>query len=78
MGVPATCKNCQVAKKFMRFMLTPKAQRFIRNKNYMFPVIKNIEADPDFEKLPQLKLRSDWHEKPITKSEAFHFWNNDK
>ncbi len=78
MGVPATCKNCQVAKKFMRYMLTPRAQKFIRNKNYMFPVVKNVEADADFEKLPKLKLRPDWHEVTKVKSEAFQFWNNNK
>lgn len=78
MGVPATCKNCQVAKKFMRFMLSEKAQRFIRNKNYMYPVIKDIESDVDFEKLPKLKLISDWHEMPDLKDEAFQFWNDNK
>ena len=44
----------------------------------MFPVIKNVEADSDFKQLPKLKLKSSWHEAPKIKSEAFHFWNNDK
>ncbi len=37
-GVPNFCKKCDLARQFVKFLLTPLAQKILFKKNYMFPV----------------------------------------
>ena len=46
-GVPKFCVNCEGAVKLAKFLLTPKAQKILMKKNYMFPVDpKALEGEP--------------------------------
>ena len=38
-GIPASCKNCEPAQKFVKFLLQEKQQKILKEKNYMFSVI---------------------------------------
>lgn len=57
LAVPAGCRECELAQDFARTMLEPWAQKLIMEKNFMFPVIKGLEAGTVFERLPELKIR---------------------
>ncbi|MBC7421594.1 MAG: thiamine ABC transporter substrate-binding protein [Bdellovibrio sp.] len=48
-GIPATCKNCQGAEQFLRFMLTREAQKIIMAKNYMLPVVERVKDATEFD-----------------------------
>lgn len=48
-GVPATCKSCIEAEKFVNFLASNEAQKILMSKNYMFPVIKNIKEGTAFD-----------------------------
>ena len=38
-GVSGFCTQCELAQSFVNFLLTPKIQNILKEKNYMFPVI---------------------------------------
>ena len=44
-AMPATCKQCSLALRFMKFLLTPLAQEIIRDSHFMFPVISGVKSD---------------------------------
>lgn len=48
-GIPESCKNCEAAKKFVNFLLTPAAQKIIMNKNYMLPVYRPAQDGTAFD-----------------------------
>jgi len=54
--VPDACWNCTVAKKFVENLLTPEVQKILAEKNFMLPVIKNVELSEEFQKLPKVKI----------------------
>jgi thiamine transport system substrate-binding protein len=37
-AISEQCRSCSVAQKFMSFLLTPKAQSIIMNRNWMLPI----------------------------------------
>lgn len=37
-AIPETCRNCDLAQEFMKFMSEPEAQAVIMNRNWMMPV----------------------------------------
>lgn len=55
-GVPATCKNCELAEKFMDLVLSKEGQKVIMEKNYMFPVIKGVREGTLFASIPNFKM----------------------
>ena len=55
-AVPSTCRECDLAEKFVAFLLQPEAQKLIMEKNFMFPVIKGLEDGTIFGELPKLKI----------------------
>jgi thiamine transport system substrate-binding protein len=55
-GIPSTCKNCELAEKFMALMLSKEGQKIIMEKNYMFPVIKGVKEGTLFAAIPQYKV----------------------
>ena len=57
-AIPATCKNCPLARKFVEFLLKPEIQKILMEKNYMLPVIQGVTQGTPFEKLKKLPLIS--------------------
>lgn len=55
-GIPATCRNCELAEKFMSLVLSPEGQKIIMEKNYMFPVVKGIRQGTVFASIPNYKM----------------------
>lgn len=70
MGVPKTCQNCQLAKKFLRFVLSTDAQEFLMKKNYMYPVIAFSSFDHLTSDLDWLK-RKPLQRLPLQKYKEF-------
>lgn len=54
-GVPQSCQNCLLAEQFVSFMLEPKSQKIIMEKNFMFPAVKGVQEGTVFEDLPDLE-----------------------
>lgn len=60
MAIPESCRECELAEKFVTHMLTPEAQKTIMEKNFMLPVIQGLEEGTVFSSLPHLKtIRTD-------------------
>jgi thiamine transport system substrate-binding protein len=56
MGMPSSCRNCDLGEKFAQYILSPAGQKIIMTKNYMLPVIPSVQKGSEFENLPQLKV----------------------
>lgn len=54
-AIPASCRECEIAEKFVALMLKPEAQKIIMEKNFMFPAINGLEEGTIFGELPRLK-----------------------
>lgn len=57
-AIPATCRECDLADRFVRFLLEPSSQRTIMERNFMFPARAQIAEGTVFAELPQLKERA--------------------
>lgn len=55
MAIPETCRECDLAEKFVTHILTPESQKIIMEKNFMLPVIQGLEEGTIFSSLPRLK-----------------------
>lgn len=55
-GIPAICKNCDLAESFLSLVLSPQGQKIIMEKNYMFPVIKGVKEGTPFANIPPMKI----------------------
>jgi thiamine transport system substrate-binding protein len=55
-GIPGFCTECDLARDFVKFMLSKKGQQQIYRKNFMFPALAGIEMSKSFRDLPSLKL----------------------
>jgi len=55
-AIPASCRECDLAEDFVKFMMQPESQKTIMQKNFMFPVIKGLEDGTIFGELPNLKI----------------------
>jgi thiamine transport system substrate-binding protein len=51
-GVLESCKNCDLAEKFVGFLLRPQSQKLLAEANYMLPTVKDVPLDPAFDRLP--------------------------
>lgn len=56
MGVPSTCKNCELGEKFVRLVLSKEGQKVIMEKNYMFPAIRDVKEGTLFASVPHYKM----------------------
>lgn len=54
-AVPDACAECDLGEQLLRGLLTPTAQTAIMNRNFMFPVIKGLEAGTVYAELPNVK-----------------------
>lgn len=57
-GVPADCRHCEEAGKFLRFLLEDEAQKILMAKNVMLPVSASAIGGSEYAKLPIVKLRA--------------------
>ncbi|MGZ3742411.1 MAG: thiamine ABC transporter substrate-binding protein [Pseudobdellovibrionaceae bacterium] len=55
LGIPESCKNCELAEKFVNLILSNEGQKLIMQKNYMFPIVKNVKEGTPFETIPEFK-----------------------
>lgn len=55
-GVPETCRECPLAKKFLLFLLRAENQKLIMTKNFMLPVVKGIKDKTEFDLPQSMKL----------------------
>lgn len=55
-GVVADSPRIQTALRFLKFLHSPQVQKLIMTKNYMFPVIQDVEDQTAFARLPKLPL----------------------
>jgi len=56
MGVPKFCKNCQLAESFLKFMLSPVAQRILWQRNYMLPIRLREYEHPELADLTEFNV----------------------
>lgn len=54
-AIPSVCKNCGLAEKFLQLMLSPEGQKIIMEKNYMFPVLRDVKEGTAFANVPPLR-----------------------
>lgn len=54
-AIPASCRECDLAEEFVKFMMQPDSQKLIMERNFMLPVIKGLEEGTIFSELPNLK-----------------------
>lgn len=47
-GIPAFCRQCDLAEKFLNLMLSHDGQKIIMEKNYMFPVLRGVKEGTPF------------------------------
>ena len=78
-AVPASCRKCSLALQFVTFLLTPTAQKMIRDSHFMFPVISGVKPEKAFHfKMPKrisYKSLPDFLER---KEELFKIWRQQK
>lgn len=58
MSIPENCKQCELAESFIKFSLQESSQKQIMEKNFMYPVLKDVVRGTVFEDLPVLKILS--------------------
>lgn len=56
-GIPETCKNCEGAELFLKFMHSQAAQKIIMSKNYMLPVVEHVKEATPFDTIKVYKTR---------------------
>lgn len=60
MGIPEFCRNCELAERYVNLMLSDQGQKLIMEKNYMFPIIKNIKDGTPFANIPHFKTLNEF------------------
>lgn len=55
-GVLSTCKHCNRAHDFVKFLLTPEAQEVLMRKNYMLPIDQKVVANTPWSDVRQFKV----------------------
>ncbi|MGE5085801.1 MAG: thiamine ABC transporter substrate-binding protein [Bacillota bacterium] len=59
-GIPESCRHCDLAEKFVNLMLSQEGQKFIMEKNYMFPVMKGVRENTPFATVPDFKTMQEF------------------
>lgn len=55
-GIPATCRNCELASQFISLLMSKEAQKVVMEKNYMFPAVKGVKEGTVFASVPNYKI----------------------
>ncbi|MBK9324037.1 MAG: thiamine ABC transporter substrate-binding protein [Bdellovibrionaceae bacterium] len=59
-AIPESCRNCELAERFINLMLSDQGQKLIMQKSYMFPVVRNVKEGTVFADIPQFKTLGDF------------------
>lgn len=54
-GIPSQCRQCELAEKFVRLLLSPDGQKIVMEKNYMFSVIRGVREGTPFANIPPFR-----------------------
>lgn len=54
-AIPAQCRQCELAEKFVQSLLSPEGQKLIMEKNYMFPVVQGVRDGTPFMNIPPFR-----------------------
>jgi thiamine transport system substrate-binding protein len=60
MGIPESCRHCDLAEKFVNLILSEQGQKLVMQKNYMFPIVKGVKEGTPFANIPQFKTLTDF------------------
>jgi len=74
-AVPDTCQNCEAGIKFVEFLQTAEAQRIIMEKNYMFPIKKNVQEGTAFDGVKIFKTIPFQFENKDTLQKWLNIWS---
>ena len=55
-AVSGFCTQCELARSFVRFLLTPEIQNLLKKRNYMFPVIRLEQDNSLMQSFSQMNL----------------------
>lgn len=55
-GVLSTCTHCEKARAFTQFLVSPRAQKVLMEKNYMLPVDMTVSEKTPWDLLSQYKM----------------------
>lgn len=55
-GIPASCRNCDLSERFIQLLMSPEGQRLVMKKNYMFPAMKGIKEGTEFDTIPKFPV----------------------
>lgn len=66
-GIPAFCKNCDLAENFLQLMMSNEGQKILMTKNFMFPVVKGLKEGTEFDTIPKFSISAPF-EVPTHKS----------
>lgn len=54
-GIPAQCKQCELAERFVAMLLSVEGQKIVMQKNYMFPVVQGVKDGTPFMNVPPFR-----------------------
>lgn len=55
-GVPEDCRECELGAELVNELLALPSQRAVMEKNFMFPVLRDLQSGTVFAELPELKI----------------------
>jgi thiamine transport system substrate-binding protein len=55
-GVPMGCKQCDLGKKFIKYLESDAGQKILMNKNYMLPINPKLISGTPYERLPKVDI----------------------
>ncbi len=70
-AVPADCRECDLARALVATLVQPEAQLVIMQKNFMFPILSEIEKGTVFAELPRVQTLSN----PARRSRDLSDWD---
>lgn len=77
LAVPSTCRECNLAELFARFILRQSSQSQIMTINYMLPVVEGVTKGTPFESFENLRIEKEIQEsKPDEISQLLSLWKS--
>lgn len=58
LGIPEFCKQCELAEQFVNLMMSAEGQKIIMEKNFMFPVLKDVRKGTPFQTLNDIFIKN--------------------
>ncbi len=73
-GVLSTCAQCERAQEFVRFLLTPEAQKVLMQKNYMLPVDMTVAKGTPWDLVQNYKILPLTHFSKLDEKRILEHW----